>query len=658
LQQAQPLTIWRELIRQSAAWCDQRDLNQLDEMVQRLASGGHALESSSDMQRSTQHNMWQIGSSLMHLIANNRPARIILFVDSFEQVAGYDDVAADSPTEVARTLERIGASVLVICASRTFRHVNLELPERSMIRLQMDQFSADEAEHYLVTEAARAGIAISREEAQAVQAVAGRSPLALRLAVALLEKGDPVDGDVAWHKRIDRSPEFVQAALYERLLRRIRSPELRKIAAPGLLVRRLTEEVIREVLAVPCGLDLAAHPAASLMNAARREGQLFTDRADDPGALWHRQDVRATMLDNVRRMTPRPLADQIHQHAVAYYAHSPEDQIARVEELYHRLCLDQDADQLDRRWSRPAGLALHGCLDELPARAQRYLRSRLGAATGRADGGERDTQSGERSLLGRKRLQTSGSTVEILEAWHAAGERLDGPLGDLFAAALLKDGRHDTVLAGAAELSRMDAERLDRKAAAGVMRMAAAVLEGRDALDAARAYWSFGLALGKSGRDRAGELAARIGLMRVIRKLQRTPPGKHRQPVKALALLEKVFPELQRQKVLAREVGAELGCWTDPKGGLHPAVAKLIHEVIESNEAFPSVVDNDARMAELSQRFLGARSNTSIRNLNSIALRILHSSHEQLGMLLATLAEEVDLTLVRGAWPQPVARDT
>ena len=42
----------------------------------------------------------------------------------------------------------------------------------------------------------------------------------------------------------------MRATLYDRLLRRIRDGELKKLAMPGLIVRRITAGVIREVLAL------------------------------------------------------------------------------------------------------------------------------------------------------------------------------------------------------------------------------------------------------------------------------------------------------------------------------------------------------------------------------------------------------------------------
>lgn len=652
LQQARPPTFWRELIRQSRAWCDPDDIDRLSELAQMVTSGGANIESASEGLRSSQHrDMHYVADALHKIIARQRPARIIMFVDSYEQVDGVDDVAASSPQQVARVLAESGASILLLFASRTFKYMSME----RTTHLTLGQFTVEEATDYLQEHAKRAGLVISDQEAQAVLTVAGRSPLGLRLAVALLEKGDHMDGTVPWHQQIESSPEFIHATLYERLLRRLRNKELRKLAAPGLLVRRVTAELIRDVLAVPCKLDLESESPAGLMRAAEREGQLFTRREGDQDALWHRQDVRATMLENVRRFAGETVARQIHERAVAFYQRGT-GAIARTEELYHRLCLNQDAHELDLRWETGAGQALRSAIDELPRAAQAYLRARFGAATDTKEPPHNLSEAArdaEFDLLTRKRLLSDGPTAAVLKRWHEAEHRLDGRNGDLFAAALVQTGQHEVMLAAARLLFEIAPEELAHKPASGVLRISGAVLEGRGELPEAGKHWKEAAAQAKWAQDELGELAALVGLIRVTRKIGADSAVGQAERHRALRLVGRLSPGLSEHKVLAREAGAELAAAplsADKPGPIHPAIIKLLDDVIASNEAFPSLANDPERIAQLSERFLGSRANNSIRNLNSIALRLLRSP-DSLGALIATLREEVDLTLARGAWP-------
>src|SRR5262249_60685399 len=50
--------------------------------------------------------------------------------------------------------------------------------------------------------------------------------------------------------------EKIQALLYGRILDHLHADDVRAVAYPGLVVRRITADVIRDVLAEPCGLRL------------------------------------------------------------------------------------------------------------------------------------------------------------------------------------------------------------------------------------------------------------------------------------------------------------------------------------------------------------------------------------------------------------------
>ena len=77
----------------------------------------------------------------------------------------------------------------------------------------------------------------------------GGNPLSLHLAADVLNRTgeDPT-------RLIAVAEGNIQGQLYSRLLEHIRDPLVRAVAHPGLVVRRLTPEIIREVLAEPCGI--------------------------------------------------------------------------------------------------------------------------------------------------------------------------------------------------------------------------------------------------------------------------------------------------------------------------------------------------------------------------------------------------------------------
>jgi hypothetical protein len=197
------------------------------------------------------------------------------------------------------------------------------------------------------------------------------SPLTVRLLASLLAKtgvgsADPLFGLQAANEQLD-------AELYLRILDHIEDESVRALAHPGLVLRRITPEVIRDVLVTAGGLSLGELDERDLFTRLAAEPMLV-DRPE-PDVLEHRQDVRAVMLPQILRDTAVD-STAIQLAAVDYYAGRP-DPVSRTEELYHRLLLGQGRDQLERRWDPRAAERLVTAVDELPQAARVFLLSRL-----------------------------------------------------------------------------------------------------------------------------------------------------------------------------------------------------------------------------------------------------------------------------------------
>ena len=121
----------------------------------------------------------------------------------------------------------------------------------------------------------------------------GGNPLTLRLAAeALTGAAERVDAVVSETEALARvSVELVQGVLYSRILGHIGDPAVVKVAYPGLAVGRPVE-VLREVLAEPCGFD--PDRAGNIFDKLRTGVSMF--ELEDPDTLRHRQDVRRLML--------------------------------------------------------------------------------------------------------------------------------------------------------------------------------------------------------------------------------------------------------------------------------------------------------------------------------------------------------------------------
>jgi hypothetical protein len=244
--------------------------------------------------------------------------------------------------------------------------------------LRLEELDAEAAEAFFLHALGRTDPALAATIVRQV----GRNPLSLKLAVEVARREDARGGEgirdlKTRHLFVVRVREQdLQGVLYRRILEHIGDPDVRKLAHPGLILRRITAEIIKEVLAEPCGVIVrdGAH-AAALLAALAAEVSLV--QAGSDGALYHRSDVRRVMLSALRR-DQRGLTDEIQQRAIRYYEHVT-DPVARAEEIYHRLALDEEIGTVEARWISGVGDYLGSAIEELSsARAQAYLANRLG----------------------------------------------------------------------------------------------------------------------------------------------------------------------------------------------------------------------------------------------------------------------------------------
>jgi cellulose synthase operon protein C len=251
-------------------------------------------------------------------------------------------------------------------------------------------------------------------------ALTGRQPLALKLgadlALAQGVKGvrEAVGGPgVLARFRSGWTRTAISGRLYQRLLNHLTDPEARKLAHPGLVLRRITPEIIRDVLAVPCGLGPVDDArAAELFERLRRQVSLVAPA--ERGVLRHRADVRQVMLPLILAAEAEA-ARQIQESAVRFYA-AREGTAARAEEIYHRLLLGEPPRAVAARWTDGLEASLSGALDELPPRAQAFLAARLGEDRPDEVWREADLEDWERHAEQRVRQLLARDEPERAEA--------------------------------------------------------------------------------------------------------------------------------------------------------------------------------------------------------------------------------------------------
>lgn len=280
----------------------------------------------------------------------------------------------------------------------------------------------------------------------------GTSPLCLRLASGLLRQA-PRDDDALRDLSVARVG--VEGELYRRLLGHIEDPDVRKLAHPGLTLRRITPQIIQAVLAGPCGIAAPSPAEAERLFAGLAREAMLVERAPEGGALLHRPDVRRMMLPRLAREMPE-VVNRIHRAAVRYYDDAP-DVVGRTEGMYHRLMLERRPATLDKHWNDELAPGLLPAIDELPPASRAYLAARVPGAVVDPEDLHHAGLSDARRLLARRvaSLIGEGQALESLEAIdaHMAEKGDDDPVVmDLRLQALELTGRFDeaaTVAEGA-----------------------------------------------------------------------------------------------------------------------------------------------------------------------------------------------------------------
>jgi AAA ATPase domain len=273
---------------------------------------------------------WRISefATIVESLAPQSPYVIVL--DTFEEVQFLGQAATHSVLGFVQTLQEYLPGSRIIIAGRA----ELESTERFPMELTLlDDFDEEAAHGYLEAN----GVAEERLRTQIIS-YAGKSPLSLRLAV------DVVQGEPNWFKpnmwtrlKWTFSAQSVQGELYARVLAHIENQDVRKLAHPGLVLRRITPEIIKEVLAKPCGVSIPdLETAKRLFDELRREVSLVRPTGE-PDVLLHRSDVRRVVHAKLKSDKPH-LANEIERTAVEYYTRLENPTTAElIEEVYHRL---------------------------------------------------------------------------------------------------------------------------------------------------------------------------------------------------------------------------------------------------------------------------------------------------------------------------------
>lgn len=292
--------------------------------------------------------------------------RVVLVLDTLEEAQRHDWELDSVRLLVAECAGRPGWQVIVSGRAPV---------EWIRDRLDLQGLPKPEAVALLAallaaSDAATDPVRLSRTELDEIVDLTSTSPLCIRLAAGVLRSAG---GETGALRDLGLRSGMIEGELYRRLLHYIPDQDVRRIAYPGLILRRITPELIRTVLARPCGIAVPDEVRArELFDGLAREAMLV-ERGPDHDLL-HRSDVRPLMLGPLS-VDKAAEVRAIHSAAIAYYT-ARDDPASRVEELYHRLMLGQSERTLDEHWHSDALHDLAVAVHEFPPAGRAYLLQR------------------------------------------------------------------------------------------------------------------------------------------------------------------------------------------------------------------------------------------------------------------------------------------
>jgi hypothetical protein len=274
---------------------------------------------------------------LLDLLAQQDvPGPLVLILDSFEEVQYRNEARAQAFWDVLRRTEGREKEMSTVISGRA--------PVRSLTwngvpaaELEVGELDDSAANAFLKTQGLK-----NPAERRAIIRVVGRMPLSLVLVATLMTAegagADALQG-LSGKRRLwfSATDEVIQGQLYQRILGHIHNPRVRKLAHPGLVLRRVTPDLIEHVLNESCNLGIESPAdARELFEELKRETSLVTiDDSED--AVVHRRDLRAVMLKLMEAKDPA-LVRRIHEAAANWYESSRALR-SRAEYCYHTLHL-------------------------------------------------------------------------------------------------------------------------------------------------------------------------------------------------------------------------------------------------------------------------------------------------------------------------------
>jgi hypothetical protein len=532
----EPVTILIEAIRQIALQYDE-SYDAAEELRERWQA--HIRAGASRRRKRPDKAFFEDFAAFLNVL-KVRDGPVLFVIDTFEEVQNRGAGQARRLVSFLSGLSELIPRMRVVIAGRA------DIPNASLSdRIALTAFDAKSAAAYLVANSVPADLA------PAVVKHVGGSPLSLNLAVKLYRM-DPKEFAIARLKET-----ITHGQLVDRILLHIQDKDVQKLAHPGLALRRITPELIMEVLAEPCGLDVPTLARAEeLFEILSREVSLVSPESER--VLLHRMDVRHVML-GLLRDSARAKVQEIHRLAVAYYE-KQRGVISRGEEIYHRLSLAQDHAEIAKRIIPGVGARLANAVDDLLAPEQAFLADKFGIPVPPEALKAADQETWERTAVRRVQELMSASDYEgaaaVLAERTARSASTDLRLTE--ATFLSATGRADDALAVARDgINAYDREG-NIEALVAMLLVAGAIERQRENFDAAAGLLDSAALISGRRNDPLMELHILRDRVTLLRTIGERPDDELRLRIRQVAALISEG-DWQLDLTLLRDVAAIVG---------------------------------------------------------------------------------------------------
>ena len=328
-----------------------------------------------------------------------RRVPVLLVLDTFEEVLYRAEEDLIGLWRMLNIVQKAFPALRILISGRG-DPPRISIGHQSSEPFPLDEL--DESDALLALQ--RQGVADPKVRA-AIVAQVGRSPLTLKLAAraareeVVQSKGfNNLRTTTGW-LRFRVAGDVVRGQLYQRILNHIHDEGVKALAHPGMALRKVTPDLIRNVLAPVCLPGPVTKAGASkLFEALRLEHSLV--RLEDDSSLRYREEVRTPMLGLLAIDKPDQLRE-LRRRAVEYYASGHDEPAERAEELYNRMMLGQPPEVLDRRWMPGVERYLGTAVEEIPNAQKIWLARHMSIRLPEAVYAQADLAAWEELIGGR-----------------------------------------------------------------------------------------------------------------------------------------------------------------------------------------------------------------------------------------------------------------